>query len=66
MLEEAQEVLRRVAQYIEPANLVQRVCDHPAQIIALQKQIMDLLGQQLLSTLCNYTEMENWIRGLRN
>ena len=66
MLEEAQEVLRRVAQYIEPANLVLRVCDHPAQIIALQKQIMDLLGQQLLFRLCNYTEMENWIRGLRN
>lgn len=48
MLEEAQEVLRQVAQYTEPANHVQRVCDHPAQIIALQKQITDLQAQQFL------------------
>jgi hypothetical protein len=37
MLEEVQEVLRRVAEYTELASMVQRVCDHPAHIIALQK-----------------------------
>jgi len=35
MLEEAQEVLRRVAQYTEPASTVQNVCNRLAQIIAL-------------------------------
>jgi hypothetical protein len=33
MQEEAQGVLRRVAHYTEPAITVQRVYDHPAQII---------------------------------
>jgi len=42
LLEQAQEVLRRVARYTEPAAMVQRVCNHPTQIIALQKQITDL------------------------
>jgi len=42
LLEEAQEVLRRVAQYTEPGAMVQRVCDHLAQINALLKQITDL------------------------
>ena len=48
LLEEAQVVLRRVAWYTEPAARVQRVCDYPAQIIALQKQITDLQTQQFL------------------
>jgi len=45
MLETAQEVLRRGAQYTEPQRVVQRVYDHPAKIIALLKQITDLLAQ---------------------
>jgi len=36
MSEEAQEVPRRVAEYTEPVARIQRVYDHPAQIIALQ------------------------------
>jgi len=48
MLEQAKEVLRRVAQYTEPPAMVQRVCDHPTQIIALQKQITDLQTEQSL------------------
>ena len=42
MLEEAPQVLRRVAEYTEPVAMIQRVCDHSAQIIGLQKQITDL------------------------
>ena len=37
VLEEAQEVLRSMAQYTNPAAMEQTVGDHPAQIIALQK-----------------------------
>lgn len=36
MLVMAQEVLRRVAEYTEWGNVVQRVCNHPAQIIESQ------------------------------
>jgi len=42
MLEEAPQVLRRVAEYTEPVAMIQRECDHPAQIFGLQKQITDL------------------------
>ena len=54
VLEEAQEVLRRVAQYTEPKAMVQMVCDHAAQIIALQKQITDLQTRQFLPPECNH------------
>jgi len=65
MLEEAQDVLSRVAQYTEPAAMVQRVCDHPAQIIALQKQITDLQTQQLLPPDCNHSTFEQQLETLR-
>jgi hypothetical protein len=42
ILAEAQAELRRVAQYMEPASMVQRVCNHQAQIVAFQKEITDL------------------------
>jgi len=45
MLERDQDVLWRVVQYTEPASLVQKVWDHPAQMIALQKQITNLQSQ---------------------
>jgi hypothetical protein len=64
MLEEAQAVLRRVAQYTEPASMVQRLCDHSAQILALQKEITDLKSQQFLPPQCDYTEIENQIQAL--
>jgi len=61
MLEMAQEVLRQVAQSTEPASVVQRVCDHPVQLIALQKQITDLDAQQCLLPQCDHAKMENRI-----
>ena len=54
-----------MAQYTEPADLVQRVCDHPAEIITLQKEITDLMSQQFLPPQCDYTEIENQIQVLR-
>jgi len=64
MPETANEVLRWVAQYTKPTNIVQRVCDHPAQINLLQKQITDLQTQQFLLPQCNHAEIEKRIRGL--
>jgi len=58
LLEEAQEVLRRVAQYTEPGAMVQRVCDYPAQIIALPKQITDLQTPQFLPPECDHSTFE--------
>jgi hypothetical protein len=66
MLEKAQDVLRRVVQYTEPASTIQRVCDHPAQILGLQKEIADLKSRQFLPPQCDHTEMENHILTLRN
>ena len=40
-LENALEVRRIVGEYTEPADMVQRVRDHPAKILWLQKQITD-------------------------
>jgi len=65
LLEEAQEVLRRVAPYTEPAAMVQRVCDHPAQIIMLQKQITDLQTQQFLPPECDHSTFEQQLETLR-
>jgi len=45
MVETAQQVLRRVAQYTEPTSIIHRMCHHPAQTIILQKQITDLWGR---------------------
>jgi hypothetical protein len=38
----AQEVMTRIAQYSQPVRTIQAVCDHPQQIIALQRQVTDL------------------------
>jgi cell division septum initiation protein DivIVA len=64
MLEEAQEVLRGVAQYTERASTVQRVCDHQAQIITLQKEVPDLKSKQFLPLQCNNAEIESRIQTL--
>jgi len=40
-----QELLLPDAQYMEPTETAQRVCDLPAQRIALQKEITDLKSQ---------------------
>jgi len=53
-----QEVLTRVAQHSQPIREVQMVCDHPQQIIDLQRQITDLQTKQLLPPQCDHTELE--------
>jgi len=45
--------------------MVQRVCDHPAQIIALQKQITDLQTQQFLPPECDHLMFEQQLETLR-
>jgi hypothetical protein len=50
---------------MELADLVQRVCDHQAQIIKLQKEIMDLQSQQFLPLQCDLIAIDNQIRVLR-
>jgi len=65
VLEEPHEVLGRVAQYTEPAAIVQRVCDHPTQIISLQKQITDLHTHQVLPPECDRLTFEQQLETLR-
>jgi len=65
LLEEAPEVLRRVALYTEPAPMVQRVCDHPAQIITLQEQITDLQTQLFLPPECDHSTFDQELETLR-
>jgi len=57
-LEKAQELSSRVSQYTKLAAMEQRVSDHPAQIIALQKQITDLQTQQFLPLGCDHSTFE--------
>jgi len=63
---QTQEVLMRVAQYSQPIREVQMVCEHPQQIIDLQRQITDLQTRQFLPPQCDHTELEQQIRTLRN
>ena len=65
VLEEAQEVLSRVAQSTECTAMVQRVCDHPAQIIASQMQITDLQSQHFLPPDCDHSTFEQQLETLR-
>jgi hypothetical protein len=60
------ELLMRVVQYSQPIREVQMVCEHPQQIIDLQRQITDLPTKQLLPPQCDYTELEQQIQTLRN
>jgi hypothetical protein len=63
---QAQEVLMRLAQYSQPVQEIQMVCDHPSQIIALQKQITDLQTKRFLPASCDHTALEYQIQQLRN
>jgi hypothetical protein len=63
---QAQEVLMRVAQYSQPIREVQMVCEHPQQIIDLQRQITDLQTKQFLPVQWDHTEREHQIPTLRN
>jgi hypothetical protein len=53
---QTEEVLMRVVLYSQPIREVQRVCDHPQQIIDLQRQVMDLQTKQFLPPRCDHTE----------
>ena len=64
-LEESKEVLSRVEQYTKPTATVQRVCDHPVQIIAVQKQIMDLQAQQFPSQECDHSAFQQQLEALK-
>ena len=63
---QTQEVLMRVAQYSQPIREVQMVCEHPQQIINLQRQITDLQARQFLPPQCDHTGLEQQIQTLRN
>jgi len=63
---QTQEVLMRVAQYSQPIREVQRVCEHPQQIIDLQRQITDLQARQFLPPQCDHTELERQMQILRD
>jgi hypothetical protein len=64
--EQIQELLTRVAQYSQPICDVQMVCEHPQQIIDLQRQITDLQTKPFLLPRCDHTELEQQIKTLRN
>jgi len=59
-----QEVPLRVVQYSQPIREVQMVCNHPQQIIDLQRHITDLQTKQFLPLQCDHTALEQEIRGL--
>jgi hypothetical protein len=63
---QTQEVLMQVAQYSQPIREVQMVCEHPQQIIDLQRQITDLQMKQFLPPQCDHTQLEEQIQTLRN
>jgi len=60
------EVLLRVAQYTKPADMVQSVCNHPVQIIALQKENTDLKTRLFLPPQIDCLETEGRIRIFTN
>jgi hypothetical protein len=62
---QTQEVLMRVAQHSQPIREVQMVCEHPQQIIDLQRQITDLQTKQFLPPHCDHPELERHIHTLR-
>ena len=64
-LVQAQEVMVRIAQYSQPVRTIQAVCDHPNQIVALQKQITNLQAKDFLPPSCDHTTFERQIQQLR-
>jgi hypothetical protein len=63
---QAQEVMIRIAQYSQPVQTIQAVCDHLEQIIALQKEITNLKAKQFLPPSCDHTTFEQQILQLSN
>ena len=64
LLEEAQQELRRVVQYIEPTAMVQKLGEHLSQIISLQKHISDLQTQQFLPPECDHSTLGTTVEGI--
>jgi hypothetical protein len=63
---QTQEVLTRVAQYSQPIRQVQMVCEHPQQIIDLQRWITDIQAKQFLPPQYDNTEIEQQIWTMMN
>jgi hypothetical protein len=63
---QAQELMIRIAQYSQPVRTIQAVCDHPSQIVALQKQITDLQTKRFIPPSCDHTTFEQQIQQLRD
>jgi len=63
---QTQELLMWVAQYSQPIREVQMVCEHPQQIINLQRQVTDLQSKQFLPPPCDHTQLEQQMETLRN
>jgi hypothetical protein len=63
---QAQEAMKRIAQYSQPVRTIQALCDHPEQIVTLQRQITDLQSKQFLPPPCDHTTFEQHIQQLRN
>jgi len=63
---QAQEVMVRISQYSQPVRTIQAVCDHPNQIITLQKQVTNLQAKQFLRPSCDHTTFEEQIQKLMN
>ena len=59
-------MLISVAQYTEPADLIQRVCNHQAEIIALSKDNRDLKVQLFQPPTCNQAVIWSLMKGLEN
>jgi len=51
---------------MEPAEMVERVCNYAAQIITLQKEIMDFKVQHFLRPTCNHSVVDQRIQDLMN
>jgi hypothetical protein len=63
---QTQEESMRVAQYSQPLREVQRVCEHPQQIIDLQRQITEMQMKQFLPPESDHTELKQRIQTLTN
>jgi hypothetical protein len=63
---QAQELMMRIAQYSKPVRTIQAVCDHPSQIVTLQKQITDLQTKKFLRPSHDHTTFEQQIQQLRD
>lgn len=50
--------MRGVAPYTESGVLVQMVCDHPTQIITIQKHITDQQAQQFIPPECDHSMLD--------